>query len=102
MKREKYYYIYILTNRHNTALYIGVTSSLEKRLSQHALQINTGSFTSRYSINKLVYFEVYGNIFQALQREKRLKKWSRQWKIGLIEKNNPEWRDLFYQGLEEF
>jgi putative endonuclease len=102
MKREKYYYIYILINRHNTALYIGVTSSLEKRLSQHALKINKGCFTSKYSINKLVYFEVYGNIFQALQREKRLKKWSRQWKIELIEKNNPEWRDLFYQGLEKF
>lgn len=97
MRREKCYYVYILTNRHNSVLYIGVTNSLEKRLSQHILRVYEYSFTSKYKINKLVYFEVYGNISQALQREKRLKKWNRQWKIELIEKRNPEWRDLYYQ-----
>lgn len=101
MKSEKYYYVYILTNRHNSVLYIGVTNSLEKRLTQHIIQINESSFTSRYRINKLVYFEIYGNIAMAIQREKRLKKWNRQWKIELIEKNNPEWRDIYFQTSEE-
>ncbi|QQS60668.1 GIY-YIG nuclease family protein [Candidatus Falkowbacteria bacterium] len=101
MKSEKHYYVYILTNRHNSVLYIGVTNSLERRLGHHILRVNEHSFTSKYKVNKLVYFEIYGNIGMALQREKRLKKWNRDWKIELIKKNNPEWRDLYFQASEE-
>ncbi len=97
MNKEKIYYVYIITNRHNTVLYIGVTNNLERRLLQHAAKNNNMSFTALYQVSKLVYYERYGNIRMAIQREKRLKKWNRKWKVILIEKFNPEWKDLFYQ-----
>ncbi len=97
MNKEKIYYVYIITNRHNTVLYIGVTNNLERRLLQHAAKDNNVSFTALYQVSKLVYYERYGNIRMAIQREKRLKKWNRKWKVILIEKFNPEWKDLLFQ-----
>jgi putative endonuclease len=75
-------------------LYIGVTSNLIKRVYEHKNNLVKG-FTNKYHIHNLVYFEVTEDINNALSREKQLKKWNRAWKIELIEKNNPEWRDLY-------
>ncbi len=95
MKKEHRYYIYILANKKNGTLYIGVTNNLFNRIFQHKLKQNKNSFTAKYNINKLVYYEIYQYIEDAIKREKQLKKWKRQWKIGLIEKENFTWRDLF-------
>ena len=92
--KEHHYYIYILASKRNGTLYIGVTNSLSRRSFQHKLKENPKSFTAKYNATRLVYFETYGYIQDAIQREKRLKKWKRQWKIELIEKENPTWRDL--------
>ena len=93
--KEYHYYIYILTNKRNGTLYIGVTNSLFRRGFQHKLKENPNSFTAKYNIDKLVYYEIYTYIKEAIKREKQLKKWKRQWKIELIEKENAIWRDLF-------
>ncbi|MDH4330391.1 MAG: GIY-YIG nuclease family protein [Candidatus Moranbacteria bacterium] len=90
----KQYCVYIITNNNNTALYIGVTSNLQKRIWEHRNKITKG-FTKKYNCEKLVYFEQTENVYSALNREKQLKNWHRQWKIDLISKNNPEWKDLF-------
>ena len=90
------YHVYILANRRNGALYIGVTSYLIKRIWEHKNKIIKG-FTSRYSVDKLVYFEDHQEIKIAIQREKRLKEWPRKWKIDLIELKNPNWLDLYYE-----
>ena len=86
-------FIYILTNKHNTTLYLGVTNDLRRRVAEHKLHINSG-FTDKYNIEKLVYFEIHEQIYEAIQREKQLKKWRRQWKNALINDHNPEWNDL--------
>ena len=88
------YHVYILTNKRNGALYIGVTSNLLERVDQHKRGIYDG-FTKKYSINKLVYYETFENINDAIAREKQLKKFNRNWKIELIEKENPTWRDIY-------
>ena len=88
------YHVYILTNKRNGALYIGVTSNLLERVDQHKRGIYDG-FTKKYSINKLVYYETFENINDAIAREKQLKKFNRKWKIELIEKENPTWRDIY-------
>ena len=95
MKTKKRYYVYILASQRNGTIYIGVTNNLLSRGFQHKLKLNKGSFTAKYNINKLVYYEVYDTINNAISREKQLKNWKRQWKIELIEKNNPTWHDLF-------
>ncbi len=87
------YYIYILASQKNGTLYIGVTNDLERRVLEHKQKINEG-FTSKYDVNRLVYFESFQYINDAILREKRLKKWNRQWKINLIEEENFEWNDL--------
>jgi putative endonuclease len=89
----KKFYTYILTTNKNTALYIGVTSDLSHRMNQHIKGTYNG-FTKKYHVNKLVYFEMYDYVLDAITREKRLKKWKREWKTKLIEKTNPEWRDM--------
>jgi putative endonuclease len=86
-------FVYILTNNHNTTFYIGVTSNLEKRIFEHKTKVVKG-FTQRYNILKLVYFEQTDSIEQAIQREKQLKRWHRQWKVNLILLHNPEFIDL--------
>ncbi len=93
----KEYFVYIMASNKNGTLYIGVTSDLKKRIYEHKNDLVPG-FTNRYKVHNLVYFEVINDIREALLREKRLKKWKREWKIKLIEKNNPSWKDL-YEGL---
>jgi putative endonuclease len=95
MRKEHIYYIYILANKNNKVLYIGVTNSLFSRIFKHRLKENTNSFTAKYNINKLVYYEEYQYINDAILREKQMKKWNRSWKIELIEKDNPTWHDFF-------
>jgi putative endonuclease len=89
------YYIYILANKRNGTLYIGVTSNLVKRVHEHKNNIIEG-FTKKYNIHKLVYYEITNDIESAIRKEKQLKKWNRKWKMNLIEKSNPEWIDLYY------
>ena len=89
------YYVYIMTNKGNSVLYTGVTSELENRCIQHRTKIYPDSFTARYNINKLVYYEAFGDINDAIAREKQLKAGSRKRKIDLIEDKNPHWLDLF-------
>ncbi|WP_426439116.1 GIY-YIG nuclease family protein [Bradyrhizobium genosp. P] len=88
------YYVYILASRIGGTLYIGVTNDLIRRVGEHKLKLVEG-FTKQYDVDRLVYFEVFEDIEQAIQREKRLKKWPRAWKISLIEKDNPDWVDLY-------
>jgi putative endonuclease len=89
----KTYYVYILASKRNGTLYTGITNDLARRVYEHKSGLIKG-FTKKYSVNKLVYFESTNNVHAAILREKRLKKWKRQWKIELIEKLNPAWRDL--------
>jgi len=91
------YFIYILASKRNGTLYIGVTNDLLKRTFQHSLMENKKSFTAMYNVNRLVYYEHYQYIQDAIDREKQLKKWNRDWKIKLIEKENPTWRNLFLE-----
>ena len=88
-------YFYIITNLHNTVLYCGATNDLYKRMQEHRNKIYANSFTSRYNIEKLVYFEAYSMVADAFTREKQIKAGSRKKKIALIESTNPEWKDLF-------
>jgi len=94
MGNMKTAFVYILASGFNGTLYIGVTSNLAGRVWQHQNHQIDG-FTKKYSIDKLVYFEQYDDISEAILREKQLKKWKRSWKIELIEKQNPEWNDLY-------
>ena len=87
------YYIYILTNKTHSTLYIGVTNNLQRRLYEHQNKLVEG-FTAKYNISKLVYYEVYGDIELAITREKTLKKWSRKKKEELITRFNSDWKDL--------
>ena len=91
------YYVYILTSRRNGTLYIGVTNDLIKRIWEHKNHSKKG-FTEKYNICQLIYFEQTNNINSAINREKQLKSWNRKWKLDLIEKVNPDWKDL-YQDL---
>lgn len=91
-------YIYILTNQYNTTLYVGVTSNLCKRIYEHKNKVVEG-FTKRYNLSKLVYYEICDNIELAITREKFLKGKSRNYKISLINKTNPDWNDLYNEIL---
>lgn len=93
-------YVYIMTNRNNTVLYVGVTSLLRNRIIEHRMKRFPNSFTSRYNISKLVYFEGYTSIVEAIAREKQIKGGSRAKKIELINGFNPDWNDLFNEDLE--
>ncbi len=86
-------WVYILASQRNGTLYVGVTTSLRHRIHQHKTGLTPG-FTSAYGVTLLVHAEPYEEIAQAIQRERNLKHWSRAWKLALIEKDNPEWRDL--------
>jgi putative endonuclease len=90
----KEYYVYILASRKNGVLYVGVTGDLRKRVYEHREELVEG-FTKKYKIHRLVYYEATSNVQAALDREKHIKNWLRSWKIELIEKSNPEWRDLY-------
>lgn len=86
--------IYILANKRNGTLYIGVTSNLIKRIWEHKNNVMEG-FSSKYACHTLVYYELLGTMEHAINREKQIKKWNRSWKLELIETMNPEWKDLY-------
>ncbi len=86
--------VYILASRQNGTLYTGVTSNLPKRIWEHKNNMVEG-FTNKYGIHILVWYEVHDTMDSAILREKRIKKWKREWKIRMLEKNNPQWRDLY-------
>ena len=86
--------IYILSNKKNGVLYIGVTSDLIRRIYSHKNH-STEGFSKKYNTTELVYYEQYNDMYEAITREIQLKKWNRDWKIALIEKNNKEWTDLY-------
>jgi putative endonuclease len=87
-------YMYILANRRNGTLYVGVTSDLVKRIEEHRQKLVDG-FTKKYGITNLVYFEIFEDIRDAINREKQIKEWKRKWKTELIQSVNPYWRDLY-------
>ena len=89
-------YFYILASDYNGTLYAGVTSNLVARVWQHKNKTFPG-FTSKHDVSKLVYYEAFDEIYYAIEREHRVKKWNRKWKIRLIEKDNPDWNDLYEQ-----
>jgi len=91
---SKTYYVYILASQRNGTLYIGVTNNLVKRVAEHRDGAVPG-FTKTYGVKRLVYFEAYEDIEAAIRREKRLKKYKREWKINLIQQKNVAWKDLF-------
>jgi len=93
MSGQREYYVYILTNKSNQVLYIGVTNNLQRRIYEHQRGLVKG-FSKRYNLKKLVYYEVTPSIKEAIAREKQLKNWHRQWKINLITQSNPCWKDL--------
>ncbi|REH52269.1 putative endonuclease [Tenacibaculum gallaicum] len=92
-KTNHQYYIYIITNKKDGVLYIGVTNNLERRIFEHKNKLVKG-FSSKYNLDKLIYFEEYQFIKEAIKREKNMKKWKRAWKINLVIKENPNWDDL--------
>ena len=93
MKNIHQYYVYIITNKKEGVLYIGMTNDLQRRIIEHKGKLVKG-FSSKYNLDMLVYFEEFQDVNEAILREKRLKKWNRDWKINLIESQNKEWLDL--------
>ncbi len=91
---NKNYYVYILASKTNSVLYIGVTNDLKRRIYEHKSKLNKG-FTFKYNVDRLVYYEHFVSINDAIKREKRMKKWNRKWKNDLITEFNPEWKDLY-------
>ncbi len=87
------YYVYILSNKHHTVFYTGFTDDLGRRVEEHKLKVAKG-FTAKYNCNKLLYYEEFNDIEEALNREKQIKKYKRKWKENLINSINPEWKDL--------
>ncbi len=88
------YYVYILASKQNGTLYVGITNDIIKRVFQHKHNEVEG-FTKKYKIHRLVWYESCMDVREAIAREKQLKKWNRKWKLALIEKSNPQWRDLY-------
>ncbi len=90
----KKWYVYIMSNKPNGVLYIGVTDNIDSRIEEHKTKVFRKSFTAKFNCDKLVYFEEFENGYEASIREKQLKKWNREWKIKLIEEMNTGWSDL--------
>jgi putative endonuclease len=95
----KSYYVYILSNKRNGTLYIGVTNDLIRRVNEHRND-SVGGFTKTYRVHSLVYLEQTNNMLAAITREKQLKWWRRKWKLALIEQSNPEWNDLWEEIIQ--
>ncbi|MCB1583629.1 MAG: GIY-YIG nuclease family protein [Xanthomonadales bacterium] len=91
-------FVYILSNKHNTVLYIGVSSEIIQRIWQHKKKLVDG-FSKKYNVDKLVYFERHDSIEEAILREKQIKKWNRDWKNKLISELNPGWVDLYESNI---
>jgi putative endonuclease len=89
-----FYFVYILSNERNTVLYIGITNNLNRRVWEHKNNFYKRSFTSRYNVYKLVYFEIFEDPTVAINRETILKTWNREWKFNLIRRSNPKFRDI--------
>jgi putative endonuclease len=99
--KEKYsYYVYILTNKLNTVFYTGFTNNIIRRLVEHKMKIADG-FTKKYNVNKLVYYEYYTDVYSAINREKKIKIWKKEWKLRIIKKENPEMKDLIYDFMSD-
>ena len=94
---NKYSYVYILSNYNHTTFYTGVTSNLEKRIYEHINKLVDG-FTKKYNLNQLLYYEIYSDIDTAINREKKLKRWKKDWKWALIDKVNPKRINLYDKG----
>jgi len=94
------HYVYILTNNSNNVLYIGMTNNIQRRILEHRERINVNSFSNRYNVTKLVYYETTPDRYSAKIREKQIKKWLRKWKVVLITSVNPNWNDLTDDILE--
>ena len=92
---EDRYFVYLVTNRPRGVFYVGITSDLVKRVWQHRTHQLKRSFTDRYNLERLVWVEQYRDVRIAIRREKLIKRWRREWKIELVEKSNPDWRDLW-------
>jgi putative endonuclease len=92
-KTDHQYYVYIITNKKDGVLYLGVTNDIERRMFEHKNKLVKG-FSSKYNLDKLIYFEKYQYIGDAIKREKNIKKWKREWKIKLVIEDNPYWDDL--------
>ncbi len=95
---EKVYCVYMMTNKKDGTLYIGVSNNLARRVYEHKNGLIDG-FTKKYHLHHLVYYEPYNDPTGAILREKQMKKWHRRWKIELIEKKNPEWKDIYNEIL---
>ena len=91
---DRHFYVYILASRKHGTIYIGVTNDLVRRIYEHKQKLVPG-FTKNYDVHKLVYYEIFDDPESAIMREKRLKRWKRDWKIELIEGSNPNWDDLY-------
>lgn len=93
------YYVYILASKRNGTIYVGVTNNLQKRIYEHKNDLVDG-FTKKYKVHSLVYFESTQDVESAIRREKQLKSWKRNWKIQLIEKENPDWIDRYEEWFQ--
>ncbi|MBI1216055.1 MAG: GIY-YIG nuclease family protein [Alphaproteobacteria bacterium] len=91
---QKQFYVYIMTNKMNGTLYLGVSNDIIRRVHEHRQKAVKG-FTARYGLTRLVYFEQFNTAMDAITREKQMKKWNRAWKLQLINEKNPEWNDLY-------
>jgi len=98
--KNKVYYVYILASKRNGTLYTGVTNDLIRRVMEHKEKITKG-FTSKYGVDKLVYYESCSDVREAIKKESNIKAWKRKWKLELIEDENKEWKDLFYELINE-
>jgi len=92
--KKKSFYVYILTNKSNKVLYVGITNNLPRRIYEHKHKLVEG-FTNKYNVNKLVYYEIFKDAYSAISREKQLKGWLRKKKVELINAFNPTWKDLY-------
>lgn len=102
MKRDFSFYVYMATNCRHTVLYAGVTKNIFQRQFDHEIKTNQQSFTARYNVDKVVYYEFFSDANSAIAREKQIKSGSRQKKIDLINSLNPEWKDLVKENIDDF
>ena len=89
------YFVYILTNNHKNVIYTGITNDLVRRVYEHKNHLDKGSFTARYNVEQLVYYEITSDVTAAIEREKQIKGWNRNRKNKLVESKNPDWKDLY-------